>query len=124
MNLFFKRFRTNRLNKKKQESMARGMPMDTLESQKERQFHKLVIGTTNSGKTGYKIPERAVTSAKNKRVNEMYSGDITNPLNPLNSMHTAISDDDLVKTGGWNSPEVESSCTNDCGGSDSGSCSD
>ncbi|MED0951434.1 hypothetical protein P4T70_25600 [Bacillus mobilis] len=124
MNLFFKRFRTNRLNKKKQESMAHGMPMDTLESQKERQFHKLVIGTTNSGKTGYKIPERAVTSAKYKRVNEMYSGDITNPLHPLNPTQIAISDDDLVKTGGWGSHEVENSCSNDCGVSDSGVCSD
>ncbi|MED2454569.1 hypothetical protein P4145_34735 [Bacillus thuringiensis] len=44
--MFFKRFRRNRLNKKQQESMARGIPMDILESQKERQLHKLVIGTT------------------------------------------------------------------------------
>ncbi|MDX5808328.1 hypothetical protein [Bacillus cereus group sp. BfR-BA-02730] len=124
MNLFFKRFRKNRLDKKKQESMAREIPLDILESQKERQFHNLVIGTTNSGKTGYKVPERAVTSAKNKRVNEMYSGTITNPLYPLNPTHTALSDDDLVKTGGWGSNEIEGSGSNDCGGSDSGSCSD
>lgn len=124
MNLFFKRFRKNRLNKKKQESKARGMPMDTLESQKERQLHKLVIGTTNSGKTGYKMSERAVASAKNKETNKTYSGEIINPLHPLNPTQTVISDDDLVKTGGWNSPEVESSCTNDFGGSDSGICSD
>ncbi|MEI3891923.1 hypothetical protein V6S01_11010 [Bacillus sp. CCNWLW75] len=124
MNLFFKRFRKNRLDKKKQESMAREIPLDILESQKERQFHNLVIGTTNSGKTGYKVPERAVTSAKNKRVNEMYSGTITNSLHPLNPTHTALSDDDLVKTGGWGSHEVENSCSNDCGVSDSGVCSD
>ncbi|MCU5281116.1 hypothetical protein OCA22_22295 [Bacillus cereus] len=122
--MFFKRFRKNRLNKKKQESMARGMPMDTLESQKERQLHKLVIGTTNSGKTGYKMSERAVDSAKNKEANKTYSGGITNTLHPLNPTHTAISDDDLVKTGGWGSHEVENSCSNDCGVSDSGVCSD
>lgn len=124
MNLFFKRFRQKRLNKKKQESMARGMPMDTLESQKERQLHKLVIGTTNSGKTGYKIRERAMASAKNKEANKAYSGAITNPLHPLNPTHTVISDDDLVKTGGCGSNEIEGSGSNDCGGSDSGSCSD
>lgn len=124
MNLFFKRFRKNRLDKKKQESMARGMPMDTLESQKERQFHKLVIGTTNSGKTGYKMSEMAVASAKNKEANKTYTGDKTNPLHPLSPIHTFVSDDDLVKTGGCGSKEIEGFDSNDCGGSDSGSCSD
>ncbi|HHT7008513.1 hypothetical protein [Bacillus cereus group sp. BfR-BA-01328] len=122
--LFSKLFRRNRLDKKKQESMAREIPLDILESQKERQFHKLVIGTTNSGKTGYKMSERAVASAKNKEVNKTHSGAITNPLYPLNPTHTAISDDNLVKTGGWGSHEVENSCSNDCGVSDSGVCSD
>ncbi|WP_283747665.1 hypothetical protein [Bacillus thuringiensis] len=122
--MFFKRFRKNRLNKKKQESMARGMPMDTLESQKERQLHKLVIGTTYSGKTGYKMSERAVAFAKNKEANKTYSGDITNPLHPLNQINTSVSNDDLVKTGGLGSNEVVGPYSNDCGGSDSGVCSD
>lgn len=124
MNLFFKRFRKNRLNKKKQESMARGIPMDILESQKERQFHKLVIGPSSSGKTGYKVPERAVVSARNTGANATYTEDKTNPLHPLNPIHTFVSDDDLVKTGGCGSNEVEGSYSNDFGGSDSGSCSD
>ncbi|MDX5853338.1 hypothetical protein SIM22_04240 [Bacillus cereus group sp. BfR-BA-01363] len=118
MNLFFKRFRNNRLNKKKQESMARGIPMDILESQKERQFHKLVIGPSSSGKTGYKVPERAVLSARNTGANATYTGDRTNPLHPFNPINTFVSDDDLVKTGGCASNEIEGS------GSDSGSCSD
>ncbi|MFJ8528327.1 hypothetical protein [Bacillus sp. NPDC094106] len=90
--------------------------------EKDIQLHNLVFGPTSAGKTSYKVQTDAVAFARKKESNDTNSMDITNSLNPLNPIHTTVNDDDLIKTGG--SSDVDTSCINDFGGSDCGSCTD